>query len=379
MTHLTPGKIVGLAIALMLTAALFSSYADDIAWQQARIDYAWSFPADHWARHGYKTEWWYFTGHLQAADGHRFGYQFTFFRIGIVPTTPPGASQWTARELIMGHAALADLTRQEHRFSEVLYRAVPLLGGFGTYPEALIAWSRGPAGTDGQWQLKWNGSAFDFEMTDAAQAFAFSLSTQPRKPLVFQAPHGLSRKGKKRSAASQYYSFTRLQTSGHVTVDGQTWAVNGQSWMDKEFGSNQLDAHQVGWDWFSLQLDDQRDVMLFLLRDKNGAIDFASGTLVQPDGQTQYLGQDAFSIKPQASWQSPKTLANYPSRWLITLPRENLQLEIVAKMTDQENRSRLIPKLYYWEGAVDVRRQGRSVGQGYVELTGYGDARRPAI
>jgi predicted secreted hydrolase len=379
MIQLTPYRIVSLAIAFILTAALFASDADDIAWKQARPDYAWSFPQDHWARHGYKTEWWYFTGHLQAADGRRFGYQFTFFRVGIRPTTPPGSSQWAARDLIMGHAALSDLDSQEHRFSEVLYRAIPLLGGFGAYPESLIAWSRGPAGTDSQWQLRWNGSAFDFEMTDTAQGFSLSLSTHPLKPLVFQGPRGLSRKGEKITAASQYYSFTRLRTSGQVTLDGKTLAVTGQSWMDKEFGSNQLDAHQVGWDWFSLQLNDQRDIMLFLLRDKNGAIDFASATLVQPDGQTQHLGPEAFTVTPRQKWKSPKTLGNYPSRWLIRLPQENLQLELVAKMADQENRSRLVPKMYYWEGAVDIRRQGQSVGQGYVELTGYGDARRPAI
>lgn len=372
-----------LAVFLMLCVTFSASAINDTKWKMAQEDYAWSFPADHWAHHGYKTEWWYFTGHLQAENGRRFGYQFTFFRIGISPGVPTAASNWAARDLIMGHAALGDLSKQKHYFSEVLYRAVPLLGGFGTYPEPRIAWSQAPAGTDGKWRLSWNGEAFDFEMIDAAQGFNFSLSTQPLKPLIFQGPNGFSRKGINAGAeppsASQYYSFTRLHTTGHVSLGGKTWSVTGQSWMDKEFGSNQLAPHQVGWDWFSLQLDDGREIMLYLLRDKNGATDFASGTLVQPDGQTQYLGQQAFRVQAKARWQSPATSSQYPSQWLLTIPQAALALDLVPDMANQENRSRMIANLYYWEGAVDIRQHGKSIGKGYVELTGYGSASRPAI
>jgi predicted secreted hydrolase len=365
--------------ALLLIALLSLSLAADLTWKAAQKDYAWSFPADHWARQGYKTEWWYFTGHLQADDGRRFGYQFTFFRIGMLPTKPQLHSNWNMRNVIMGHAAISALDQNEHRFSEVLYRAMPLLGGFGTYPDTLIAWSRGPAGTDGQWRLVWNGEAFDFEMRDAAQRFGFSLSTRPNKPLIFQGPNGFSRKSTGSSAASQYYSFTRLATTGHVTLDTKTWSVTGQSWMDKEFGSNQLAAHQVGWDWFSVQLDDQRDLMLYLLRRKNGAIDFARGTIVYPDGHTRYLQPNMFSVKVKERWKSPQTSSRYPARWVVSIPQEALTLEIVPEMADQENRSRLISTLHYWEGAVKVLQQSQAIGKGYVELTGYGTSSRPAI
>ncbi|MCZ6872313.1 MAG: carotenoid 1,2-hydratase [bacterium] len=372
-----------LAVLLTLMVVFSSSATNDTKWKVAQKDYVWSFPADHWARHGYKTEWWYFTGHLQADDGQRFGYQFTFFRIGISPTKPTAASNWAARDLIMGHATIGDLAKQKHHFSEVFYRAVPLLGGFGAYPDPLIAWSQAPAGTDGKWRLSWNGEAFDFEMIDAAQGFSFSLSTRPLKPLIFQGPNGFSRKGTSATtetpAASHYYSFTRLHTTGRVSLAGKTWSVTGQSWMDKEFGSNQLAAHQVGWDWFSLQLNDGREIMLYLLRDKNGSVDFASATLVQPDGQTQYLGRQAFTIQVQERWRSPTTSSKYPSRWTVSIAQAALELEIVPAMANQENRSRILPNLYYWEGAVDVRRQGKSIGKGYVELTGYGTSSRPAI
>ena len=364
-------------VALLILCILYPVAAND--WKQAQPDYAWSFPRDHWSHEGYKTEWWYFTGHLRAADGRRFGYQFTFFRIGVLPTSPDAESAWSARDLIMGHAAISDLDRNEHRFSEVIYRAVPLLGGFGSWPEPLIAWSRAPAGTSGKWRLSWNGNGFDFDIRDDAQDMSFSLSTRPGKPLIFQGPNGYSRKTQSGSGASQYYSFTRLQTSGELSLDGQTWQVSGESWMDKEFFTSVLAPQQIGWDWFSLQLDDQREVMLFLLRQDDGSSDFASGTVVYPDGSAAYLDGNAFSIASEAPWQSSHTDGVYPSRWRLSIPQEKLDLEVLVEMADQENRSRLIDTLYYWEGAVRLLQNGTQVGKGYVELTGYGSSSRPAL
>ena len=364
-------------VALLVLCTLCPVAADD--WYQAQPDYAWSFPRDHWSHEGYKSEWWYFTGHLRAADGRRFGYQFTFFRVGVLPTVPEAESAWSARDLIMGHAAISDLDSGEHRFSEVVYRAVPLLGGFGAWPEPLIAWSRAPAGTSGKWRLSWNGSGFDFDMRDDAQDMSFSLSTHPGKPLIFQGPNGYSRKTQSGSGASQYYSFTRLRTSGELSLDGHTWQVSGESWMDKEFFTSVLAPQQVGWDWFSLQLDDQREVMLFLLRHEDGSSDFASGTVVYADGSTAYLDGIAFSVASDERWQSPHTDGVYPSRWRLSIAQENLDLEVVVEMADQENRSRLIDTLYYWEGAVRLLQNGAQVGKGYVELTGYGSSSRPAL
>ena len=364
-------------VVLLILCTLCPVAAND--WKQAQPDYAWSFPRDHWSHEGYKTEWWYFTGHLRAGDGRRFGYQFTFFRVGVLPTAPDAESGWSARDLIMGHAAISDLDRNEHRFSEVIYRAVPLLGGFGAWPEPLIAWSRAPAGTSGKWRLLWNGSGFDFDARDDAQGMSFSLSTRPGKPLIFQGPNGYSRKTQSGSGASQYYSFTRLRTSGELSLDGQTWQVSGESWMDKEFFTSVLAPQQIGWDWFSLQLDDQREVMLFLLRHEDGSSDFASGTVVYPDGSTAYLDGNAFSIAGEARWQSPHTDGVYPSRWRLSIPREKLELEVMVEMADQENRSRLIDTLYYWEGAVRLLQNGTQMGKGYVELTGYGTSSRPAL
>ena len=380
---------IGIALLLLLSFPLVAV----TEWEVAREDYAWSFPEDHWARDGYKTEWWYFTGHLEAETGERFGYQFTFFRVGLLGEKPEMASFWVAKDLVMGHGALTQLPTPNgragdgerggppgHRFSEVLYRASPLLGGFGSYPDSVIVWCIGPAGTDGDWRLTWNGSGFDFEMTDVDEGFSFALSTRPVKPVVFQGPNGFSRKNEGTSSASQYYSFTRLATKGVVSVDGRATAVTGESWMDKEFGSNQLAAGQAGWDWFSLQLQDDREVMLYVLRDETGAVDYASGTIVDSSGEARYLASDEFELSGTATWTSPDGITRYPSRWRLSIPSASLVVDIQPELADQENRSKIIPTMRYWEGAVKVGDvTGKAIGQGFVELTGYGDSSRPAI
>jgi predicted secreted hydrolase len=351
-------------------------------WEIARPDYRWSFPRDHWAHPAYRTEWWYFTGHLTAAGdtAPRFGYQFTVFRIGLLPARPALASDWAASMVIMGHAAITDLGAGEHRFSETLYRAVPLLGGFGEPGDSLIAWSRAPAGTDGRWTLTWTGAGFDFAMRDAQKRMAFALRTAPRRPLVFEGPNGFSRKGAGETAASLYYSFTRLATTGTLTLDDASYVVSGTTWMDQEIGSNQLDRAQVGWDWFSFQLDDGRDLMLYALRDSTGGVSWAGGTLVPREGAPEYLARDAFTVTATEHWESPQTRAPYPSRWRVTVRAAGLDLDVVPTLADQENRSALATRLFYWEGAVQVRdRAGRARGRGYVELTGYGTGARPAF
>jgi predicted secreted hydrolase len=348
------------------------------SWTGARPGYGWSFPADHSAHPGYRTEWWYFVGHLEAEQepDRRFGYQFTFFRIGVLPELPAADSAWSASDLVMGHAAVSDLSGGEHRFSEVLYRAVPLLGGFPAPPEPLIAWSRGPAGTEERWTLRWNGEGFDLAMADAAQQMSLSLSVRPARPLIFQGPNGYSRKGRGPTAASQYYSMTRLVTEGSVTLDGRVFRVRGTSWMDREFGSNQLDEHQVGWDWFSLQLDDGRDLMLYRLRNDAGETDFSRATLLPAAGEPIYLDGDEWSLETTATWTSSETGAAYPSAWTLEIPTHGIRLAIAPELADQENRGRIV----YWEGAVRVLGgDGEPAGRGYVELTGYGTRNRPAI
>ncbi len=147
--------------------------------------------------------------------------------------------------------------------------------------------------------------------------------------------------------------------------------MSGLSWMDHEWSTSALGAEQAGWDWFSLQLDDQTELMAFRLRRADGSVDaFSSGTLIAADGSTRRLGPDDFTITPTGRWRSPTTAAVYPAGWTLTVPSAGLRLEISPWLADQE----MNVSYAYWEGAVRV--MGTSGGQavqgnGYVELTGY--------
>jgi predicted secreted hydrolase len=352
------------------------------SWTAADPDYRWSFPADHWSHDRYRLEWWYFTGHLAAVGPteREFGFQFTVFRIGLHPHPLDYESSWTASNLFMGHAAVTDKTAGRHVFSELLYREASFLSGFGEWPDRRIAWSRAPVGTDGIWTIDWNGTGFDFEAMDERQGFAFDLSTRPSKKLVLQGPGGYSRKAETDGAASLYYSMTRLATEGTLRIDGSTYRVSGESWMDKEFSTSHLGDEQVGWDWFSLQLEDGRDLMLYVLRREDGSVDYSRGTVVGPDGRTRFLDAGEWSYEATSSWRSRRTGAVYPARWTIQIPDEGLRVEVEPVVADQENVGHLSGGVHYWEGAVAVRdARGRPVGRGYVELTGYGEGSRPPV
>jgi len=367
------------AAVAVLTVLLATGASGGGSWEPARPGYEWSFPRDHWTHPGYRNEWWYFVGHLESDDGRRFGYQLTFFRVGLSPDPPAGESQWAASDLVMGHAALTDPSAGEHRFGEVLQRAVPLLGGFNRFPTPVLAWIRAPAGTDGTWTVRRVDGRFELAMVDDGAGFALALQAEDGGPPVLQGPGGYSRKSSD-GAASLYYSLPRMPTTGTLTLDGRTLAVRGTSWMDREFGSGQLGADQAGWDWFGLGLDDGRALMLYRMRRSDGDPDLVHATLVGADGRVRFLEPGEWSLEVTGTWESPASGTRYPAGWRARVPGEGLDLSILPDVADQENRARRAGGIDYWEGSVRLRDPvGAAVGRGYVELTGYGDGNRPAV
>lgn len=381
-------------MARILTVVLLASLAIPAAagdWAQVVPGYEWSFPADHWSHPAFKTEWWYVTGHL-AVDGdpqQRFGYQFTFFRVGLLPETPALDSSWATSGLIMGHASITDVSSGTHLFSEVLWRDTPLFGGFGAYPDPLIASCLGPPGTAARWSLSVDGDGFRVRMADRRQGMALDLLVNPRKPMVFQGPGGVSRKGRDPGAASYYYSYTRMAAAGTIAVGGEELTVTGASWMDREFFSSELTGEQTGWDWFSIQLDDGRELMLYQLRNRDGSAAFGRGTLVDREGTPSYLEMESgWDLDVTGRWESPETGISYPSGWVLEVAgpagAEPLRLSIAPLVPGQENVSRR-SGLAYWEGAVAVSPADTAAdttlptGRGYVEMTGYGENNRPPV
>ncbi len=340
---------------------------------------SWSFPEDHWPKRDYRVEWWYFTGFLsdQEDEDYQFGYQVTFFRIGLVDELPPGPSAWLTKDLVLGHAALTDFREGTHRFSELTYRSVPFLVDWGESEGMPIIRTSAPAGTDGMWSLTWKDGAFELSVTDHREDFTLQLSSEADGEPWFHGPGGVHAKGD--SASSLYYTYPRMKTTGTVTTGGRTFPVTGESWMDREIGSDWLGPDDLGWDWFSLRLEDGRSIMILSTRDRKGDHTL-TGSIREKSGASRVIPSSALSLKTLGSWESPHTGISYPSSWAIRIPEEEIDIRVSPLFSSQENRSQIEFGVTYWEGAVYVTDgHDERIGRGYVELTGYGEGNRPGF
>ncbi|MEP6960339.1 MAG: lipocalin-like domain-containing protein [Nitrospirota bacterium] len=330
--------------------------------------YRYAFPRDHGAHEEFRTEWWYYTGQLTAKNGRPFGYELTFFRRGMPrDQTKTLPSQWAVTHLYLAHFAVSDLSKGRFHYAEKMSRAG--LGKAGAASDRLNVWID-------RWSAESPLAAPGTQILRAADVdLAIQLTVSPEKPLVVHGSDGISRKGT--VAASHYYSFTRLATTGTLTIGNESFDVTGTSWMDHEFGSADLGKDLVGWDWFSLQLDDGRELMLYRLRRTDGSADpVSSGTLIDRDGHGHHLSIGEFTLEPTSYWTSQTSHARYPQRWRLTIPSQQLSLELVPLMADQELSTTRSTQVTYWEGAIEATGsiQGRAArGQGYMELTGYAE------
>lgn len=323
------------------------------------------FPDDHGPHPAFRHEWWYFTGNLRAPGGRRFGYQLTFFRFALSPARIDRGSRWATNQAYMCHFAVTDVRGNRFRFFERTGRGA--LGLAGATSRPFRVWID-------DWSAEGEGIAtLPIRLRAAEGETSVDLILDSARPVVPQGERGLSRKGAVPGNASYYYSMTRLTTRGNVRVEGTSFPVEGTSWLDREWGTSSLEKGQSGWDWFALQLSDGRDIMFYRLRRGDGGADpFSAGTLVLPDGSFRPLSSDDVRIETLEHWRSPESGARYPSRWRLRIPSEGLELEVVPRIADQELRA----AVRYWEGAVGVRGTSRGEpvgGDGYVELTGYGE------
>ncbi len=357
-------KLTGkLALTLLLSLSRIAlCMADDF--KAARPGRAFHFPQDHGAHPDFKTEWWYYSGHLKAKDGDTFGYQLTFFRVALTKPNLKTQSAWAAHTVYFAHLALSDVTRQKFIFKEKAQRGAMGLAGAET--RRLKVWVD-------DWQAEMQGN--EHHLRAKTDHLSLNLTLTPSKPPVLHGDGGYSCKAATAEVASHYYSITRLATKGRITLGDQVFEVQGASWLDREFSSGQMAEHHTGWDWFALQLADGTDLMLYLLRLHDGGIDPASsGTLIDPQGRAHHLKLSDFSVKAAETWTSPHSQATYPANWTITLPKFGYHLNLTPTLADQELLTGGKARLIYWEGQVQISGKHNSqplTGQGYVELTGY--------
>jgi predicted secreted hydrolase len=349
--------MVRLSIVCLAGGALFGGAAVDF--RQALPGYRYEFPRDHFNHPEFRTEWWYYTGNLQAQNGHRYGFELVFFRQG--ERRPASSdrdldpSAWRIDDLYLAHLAMTDIDGGAFQSARRLNRAGPGLAG-ASLDEGRI-WN-------GNWQVAWDKATDRQTLRAVADGIRFTLDLAPAKPAVIHGENGVSQKAEGPGRASYYVSFPRLEVHGEL--NGRP--VHGIAWMDHEWFTGQLADNQRGWDWFSVQLDNRTELMLFEIRRDDGSIDrFSAGTYIAHDGHATHLASADFSLAPLAFWTSPATHARYPIEWRIHIPRLKLDLKCAAAIPQQELSAE--DAVSYWEGAVAY--SGSMTGVGYLEMTGY--------
>lgn len=319
-----------------------------------------AFPADHGSHPEFRTEWWYVTGWLKTAAGEELGFQVTFFRTRPqVDESNPSA--FSPRELVIAHVAVSD-PRSGRLWHEQRIGRVAL-GLAGAQRERADVWLD-------RWRLR--GEAGQWQANVGGETLTLSLEFTETQPALLNGNAGLSRKGPSPLSASWYYSLPHLRVEGTLSRGGaRSVVVTGSAWLDHEWSSEYLDADAVGWDWIGLNLDDGGALMAFRMRDRDGGVRWAGGTLRTADGQVRTFTPQELRFEAGRRWQSPRTGTSYPIEWRVHVGDRALELRPL--MADQENDARLSTGAVYWEGAVTALEHGARIGRGYLELTGYGE------
>ena len=329
--------------------------------------YVYQFPKDFNSHDDFRIEWWYYTGNLEEIETARpFGYQLTFFRVTLNNEgANPNQSQWKLGHVYFAHMTLTDIDGEKFYYFERINRKG--VGNAGADADRLMVWNE-------DWFLEGKGKVHSLKAMESGTGIELQLV--PEKKLVIHGNNGISKKGSEKGNASHYFSYTRMKTTGQIFVKGKAYNVIGSSWMDHEYSSNQLNDELVGWDWFSLKLDDKTELMLYLLRRKTGGVDsFSSGTFIAADGSSRHIKQEEFIVRPLSYWTSKKSGIVYPASWELKLPNFGIKLTLSPDLNEQELYDLRSISASYWEGSVSVEGtiRGDSIkGKGYVELVGYG-------
>jgi predicted secreted hydrolase len=352
-------------LALALCCAVRGGFAADAAatdYPPVRADVELRFPADTGAHPDFRTEWWYVTGWVADEQGVERGFQVTFFRVR-TRIGDDNPSRFAPRQLILAHAAVADPAEGRLLHAERAERALDPLAGAET--GRTHAWI-------GDWSLEAQNGHYRSRIR--ADDFAFDLRFEPKEPPMLNGRAGFSQKSADPKHASHYYSRPQLAVSGELRVRGKDHRVIGTAWLDQEWSSEYLPQGARGWDWIGINLHDGGALMAFRMRDEAGAALWSAGTLRERAGAPRELAPGELEFIPRRRWRSPRTGAEYPVAWDLEVAGRRLQLQPL--MDDQELDSRRSTGAVYWEGAVRLLENGREIGRGYLEMTGYAERLR---
>jgi predicted secreted hydrolase len=342
-----------------------------MAFRSAQSGYVYGFPRDHAAHIDFKTEWWHYVGHLKTLSELTYGFQVTFFRHGLSPQQQSLLKDLDTDTLYFAHFAITD---EHHRVFRYYEKFIP--GGnnhrVGAAVDRYHTWMD-------DWVIQ--GIGIHHQIRAMSAEHSIDLRFLATKHPVIHGVDGVSRRAEADGHASHYFSISRAEIEGVLKTNDCSSEVRGIGWMDREFGTSPLHPHQLGWDWFSIQFDNNEELMIYMLRNQDGNFnDNSSGTYIFSDGRSEHLTAKDIILRVQSKWKSIRSGAEYPAYWLVDIPRLDLSIEVLPSIHNQELITDQSTCVTYWEGSVKVSGtlHKRDVkGLGYAELTGY--ANRPGL
>ena len=312
-------------------------------------------PNDHKSHPAFDIEWWYLTFVLEDAQHRPYGLQFTLFRFS---GDQQYVSNWSDGQLWMGHASLHSPT--EHFFEERFGS-----GGVGnvfvtdpstdtqTFSAQIDNW---------RWQSESTSltpSTLDFTINDVVSV---SLQLSADGPVIKQGDNGYSIKTADETYRSYYYSQPFIRADGKIKIGDNTLQVNGNGWFDHEWTSELANNNALGWDWFSLHLDNGDKLMAFRMH-VNGQPPYVTGTYITATGEHQTLTDETIQLTPIGNESIDEH--DYPVNWRLQIPIKSLDINLHPFKPGQHNNGRFP----YYEGRVEVA--GSHSGNGFMELTGH--------
>ncbi|MCW8931146.1 MAG: carotenoid biosynthesis protein [Gammaproteobacteria bacterium] len=301
-------------------------------------------PADDAFLPNQEVQWWYWTGHLKTEQGREFGFETVFFTFD---------SFFIMRDQLI-QTAVTDVQDNSFHFNEFIEFYLPkkldkkfnLNAGDNNQVSAI-----GGGGKD-KIHFEVDNYVVDLKMEEVKKpALHYGGDAHP---YVF-------------GGFTYYYSRVHMKTSGTIKIDDEIFEVSGTTWFDRQYG----DLYQAivqGWQWFAIELDDNRQIMLYDILGKTAEVE-KSGSITDAQGNTRLLSRHEFSVKTLGKWKSPHTGCTYPSGWEVTV--DEMKLTIMPQVKDQELRVKhhFWAGPEYWEGTNTV--SGDVNGRAYVELNGF--------
>lgn len=317
-----------------------------------------SLPSDMYYKPGFVSQWWYFTGHLKDSSGNEYGFEQTFFVVGV--SEKGFKSKFGLNNLYISHSAITDISKKRFLFNDKIDRGAYDTSFAKKYELEIKVLTDSLSGNPNNMYLK-----------SENEEFGFKLEMKPIKSYILNGDNGYSNKiSGCEECASLYFSNTKLAVKGNIQIGKKSFEVTGESWFDREINSDYDQSRVSGWDWFAIMFDDDTEMMLYFIRGSDGKVDPISlGVIVGPDSSKEKIKIEDVDIKVLDYYKSSKTGSNYPSEWKIKIPSKDIDIYVKTDIADQEFISHRSTFNHYYEGKASVK--GNKNGKAYVELTGY--------